>query len=186
MVATYSIERLTGAGPTATVVTTVRLRTDDANTADLTNPVSFSTGSQGRSYWASIRLAFTGTFSQISNIRHYSDGAIGWTFGTAGKLYRGNRDSGDVGVPDGSYQQASGTPGVLGNNLETSHSYFSGQSTPSVNINSDTSGSPATIDSNAYVSAGNSYHVVLQVLVDTDATQGLQSAETLTFMVDEI
>lgn len=186
MVATYSIERLTGAGPTATVVTSVRLRTDDANTADLTNPVVFSASSQGRSYWASIRLAFTGTFSQISNIRHYSDGTIGWTFGTAGKLYRGNRDSGDIGVPDGSYQQASGTPGVIGNDLETSHAYFSGQTTKSKNVNNDTSSSPATVDSTSYTSAGHSKHIVLQVLVDTDATQGVQSAETLTFMVDEI
>lgn len=186
MVATYAVERLTGAGPTVTVVTNVRLRTDDANTADLTNPVVFSASSSGRSYWAHVRLAFSGTFSQVSNIRHYSDGAIGWTFGATGKLYRGNRDSGDDGCPTASYQQASGTPGVIGNNLDTSHAYYSGQSTPSVNVNSDTSGSPMTVDSNAYTVAGSTYGVVLQVFVATDATQGLQTAETLTFMVDEI
>lgn len=186
MVATYSIERLTGAGPTATVVTNVRLRTDDANTADLTNPVVFSASAQGRSYWAHVRLAFAGTFSQVSNIRHYSDGNIGWTYGTLGQLYRGNRDSGDAGCPNASYQQASGTPGVVGDNLATSHAYYSGQSTPTVNINNDTSGSPMQVDSNAYTVAGSTYGVVLQVLVDTDATQGIQTTETLTFMVDEI
>lgn len=186
MVGTYSVERGTGAGPTWATVTTVRLRTDDANTADLTNPVVFSASSIGRSYWANVRLAFAGTFTQISNIRHYSDGNINWTYGTGGKLKRGNRDSGADGCPNASYDQASGTPGVIGDNLDTAHSYYSGQSTPSVDINNDTSGSPATIDSTAYVSAGNSHHIVLQVDVAIDATQGVQSTETLTWMVDEI
>ena len=38
MAATYAVQILTGSGPTFTTVTSIRLRTDDANTADLTNP----------------------------------------------------------------------------------------------------------------------------------------------------
>lgn len=185
MVATYSISRLTGAGPTVTTVTNVRLRTDDTNTADLTNPCLIDSVLR-RSYWASVALSWTGTYSQISNIRHYSDGAIGWTMGTNGKLIRGNRDSGDIGVPTASYQQATGTGGVTGDDLVVSHAYYSGQVTKSVTLQTDTSASPATIDSSAYTTDGKSKHIVLQVYVDTDATNGLQTAETLTWIVDEI
>lgn len=185
MVATYTISRLTGSGPTVTTVTNVRLRTDDANTADLTNPCLIDTVLR-RSYWASVALSFTGTYSQISNIRHYSDGTIGWTYGTNGKLIRGNRDTGDIGCPTASYQQATGTGGVTGDDLVASHSYYSGQTTKSVTLQTDTSGSPALIDSTAYVADNKSKHIVLQVYVDTDATNGVQSAETMTFICDEI
>lgn len=185
MVGTYAVQRGIGASPTWSTVTSVRLRTDDANTADLTNPCLIDSVLR-RSYWASICLLLGGTFSQISNIRHYSDGTIGWTLGTLGKLKRGNRDSGDHGVPDASYVQASGTPSVTGNDLDSSHTYYSGQTLKSVNITGDTSGSPATIDSTAYTSGGRTKHIVLQAEIDTDATQGVQTAETMTFVVDEI
>lgn len=185
MVATYAVQRGIGVGPTWSTVTSVRLRTDDTNTADLTNPCLIDSVLR-RSYWASICLLLGGTFSQVSNIRHYCDGTIGWTLGTSGKLKRGNRDSGDHGVPDGSYVQATGTPGVTGNDLESSHIYYSGQTTKSVNITTDTSGSPATIDSTAYVAGGRTKHIVLQAEIDTNATQGVQTAETMTFIVDEI
>jgi hypothetical protein len=185
LVATYSVSRLTGAGPTVTTVTNVRLRSDDANTADLTNPVLIDSVLR-RSYWASVALSFTGTYSQISNIRHYSSGSIAWTWGTNGKLIRGNRDSGDIGCPTGSYQQATGTGGVSGDDLVVSHSYFSGQTTKSVTVNTDTSGSPATIDTTAYTTDNKTKHIVLQVYVDTDGTNGVQTAATLSFIVDEI
>lgn len=187
MAATIVVQRMTGVTPTYTTVTDVRLRTDDANTADNTNPVPIDTVLR-RSYWASICLDISGTFTQVSNIRHHCDaGGIGWNFGTAGKLKRGNRDTGDHGVPDGSYVQATGTVGLTGTDLETGHTYYSAQTVKSANLNSDNgSGNAKVIDSSVYSSASKTKHIVLQVEVDTDATQGVQTAETLTWLVDEI
>lgn len=185
MVATYDVVLLNGAVLTETVITNGRFRTDDANTADLTNPCLIDSVKR-RSYWKAFALKFGGTFSQISNIRIYSNGDINWTLGATGKLKLGNRDTGDIGVPDGSYVQATGTPGVTGNDFESSHAYFSGQTTKSVNMNSITSAGPKVVDSSNYTVAGRSKHAVLQLEVDTDATQGLMATKTLTFLVDEI
>jgi hypothetical protein len=187
MVATYEVQRITGSAgsPTRTTVTTVRLRTDDANTADITNPCLIDSVLR-RSFWASICLNLGGSFTQISNIRHYSNGDINWTFGTNGKLKRGNRDSGDHGVPDASYQQATGTIGLTGDDLESSHAFYSSQTVKSANVNNDTSSSPALIDSTLYTTPGRTKHIVLQVEVDTNGSSGVMSAKTLTFVVDEI
>lgn len=187
MVATLDVQRALGTAttPNWTTITVCRLKTANDNAQDNNDPIPIDTVLR-RSYWASIRLNITGTFTEVSNIRHHSDGAIGWTYGTAGKLKRGNRDTGDKGVPNASYEQATGTQGTTGNDLEASHTYYSGQTVKSTNINSDTSGSPALIDSTAYSSPSPTKHVVLQVEVDTDATQGEQTDETLTWLVDEI
>jgi len=186
MGATYAVQRGTGAGPTWATVSNVRFRADDANTSDLTNPCIIDTVLR-HSFWANVCIVPSGTFTQVSNIRHYSDGAIGWTFGTNGGLFRGNRDSGDKGVPDGSYQQATGTAGTDGDPIETTHTYYSGQTTKTTNIQSDTTGSPALIDSSLItVASTRSKHIVMQVRVDTDGTSGVQATETLTWRVDEI
>jgi len=191
MVATVNVQRITGpaGSKTYTTVTAVRLRTDDAITADTSNPIPIPSSGYNYSYWASICLDLSGTFTQISNIRHYSDGSIGWTFGTGGELRRGNRDSGDHGCPDASYQQASGTAGTTGYAIEDAtngHAYYNTQTTKTANVANDTSGSPAIIDSSTYTAAGKTKHIVLQVKVASDATQGTQSAETLSFKYDEI
>lgn len=174
-----------GASPgTYTTLTNARLRTDDLNTQDLTSPVLIDTILRW-SYWKSISLNFSGTFTQVSNIRHYTD-ATTWTWGTAGGLVRGNRDTGDIGCPHASYVQATGTPGVTGNQIAVSHSYYSGQTTKTTNLLLDTSSAPATIDSSLYTTTGNSFDVVIQVSVDTNGTQGVQAAKTNTFLVDEV
>ncbi len=178
MAAVYTTERLTGIGPTATGFTNCRLHTDDTNNQDLTNPLLIA-GVLKRSYGASIRLEFSGTFSQIDNIRHFSDGSIDFTHGTSGAL---QINSTPAGVTDAQYVQATGTPGDTGNELVTYHTNVSAKT----NINSHTSGAPLTVDAGPYVVADNSNHVVLQQDLDTDGTQGLQTAETLTWRVDEI
>jgi len=191
MVATVNVQRITGPSGSKvyTTVTSVRLRTDDANTADTTNPIPIPSSSFKYSYWASICLDLSGTFTKINNVRHYSDGTIGWTFGTGGELRRGNRDTGDKGCPDASYQQAAGAVGDTGYSIEDAtngHAYFNGQTTKTVNIQNDVVGSPATIDSGDHTTPEKTKHVVLQVKVASDATQGTQTAETLTFKYDEI
>jgi len=192
MVATVVVKRMTGAGPTYTTVTAVRLRTDDANTADTTNPIPIHASGVGNfkySYWASICLDLSGSFTQIDNIRHYTDGTCGWNDGTGGVVNRGDRDSGDHGCPDGSYQQAAGTPGDTGYAIDdgtNGHAYYKTAPNGVADIFSDISGSPATIDSSTYGSPTKTKHLVVQAKVDGDATQGTQSAETFTWIYDEI
>jgi hypothetical protein len=189
MVATLTVER--GTGVATSVVwgagATVRLRTDDANTADLTNPIPIDTVLR-LSFWASIRIDITGTFTEVSNIRHHCDaGGIGWTMGATGQLQRGNRDTGDMGVPNASYEQATGSVGTTGNNISASHTFYSGQTVKVADLSSDNgAGNAKLIDSTTYTGVSPTKHIVLQVLVDTDATSGLQTAETLTWLVDEI
>jgi hypothetical protein len=186
MVATLDVQRATGTAttPSWTTITVCRLKTANDNAQDTNDPIPIDTVLR-RSYWASIRLNITGTFTEVSNIRHAPLNTIDWTFGTAGKLKRGNRDTGDNGVPNASYEQATGTQGTTGNDLEVSHTYYSGQTVKSVDVDTDI-GSPPVIDSTTYTAVNPTKHVVLQVEVDTDATQGDQTDETLEWLVDEI
>lgn len=178
MAAAYTVERGTGAGPSWAAAANMRLRTDDTNTQDLTNPVPIA-GSLKRSYWGNIRLEFSGAFDQIDNIRHFCDGSIEFTHGTSGAL---QVNSTPAGLADGEYDQATGTPGDTGDELVATHTTVSAKT----DIETYTTGAPATVDAGPYVAAGNSDHIALQQDVDTDATQGLQTAETLTWRVDEI
>jgi len=189
MVATVEVQEGNGDPVTWTTITSARLCTSDTYNPGTNYPIPIPTSGFNYSYWKHIRLYFSGTFTQISNIRFYSDGSIDWTFGTNGELRRGNRDTAPHGCPEANYQQATGTEGTTGYAIEDTtngHAYYNGQTTPTANVANDTSASPALIDDNTYTAAGGSYAVVLQVKVDTDATQGQQSAETLTFLYDEI
>jgi len=180
MAAVYTVERLTGAAPgTPATITNCRLRTDDANTQDLTNPVPID-ASLKRSYGASIQLEFSGTFTQIDNIRIFSPGANTWTLGTSGDLFISTTPAGLDKATE--YVQATGTPGDTGDELVTYHTNVSAKTA----FDTYVTGSPLTVDANAYSSADVSDHSVFQVDVDTDATAGLQSTITATYRVDEI
>lgn len=192
MVATYQVILNNGGSdgtPTKAVITNARFHSSDSNASDIATPVLIDSVAR-RSYWKSISLRVNGTFTQVDNIRHYSDGTIGWTLGAAGKLNRGNRDSGDQGCAEASYELASGTSGTTGHAIDDAtdgHTFYKSQSTPTASVANDTTASPATISTTAITVAGtDSKHVVMQVLTDTDGTQGVQSTETLTWKVDEI
>jgi hypothetical protein len=206
MAATVVVQEVTGAKGSKTFTTIsnrVRLFTadqaTDQGTPQITYPVPIHASGVGNfyySYWKHVCLGITGTFTKIDNIRHYSDGAIGWNYGTGGQLRRGNRDSGDIGVgvdTDNShsddYEQAAGTQGTTGytiENVSNGHDFYNTQTTPTANIASDLVGAPAVIDSAGETAAGKSKAVLLQVKVDGDATSGVQTAETLTWKYDII
>lgn len=177
MAAIYTVQRLTGATPDVTTITNCRLHTDDTpNNQDLTNPIPIA-GVLKRSFWASIELEFSGTFSQVGNARHYCDGAIGFAHGTSGAL-----QCATAGVTRANYIEATGSVGDSGDEMVANHANVSAKA----NINTYDSGSPLTVDSTDYSSAGYTNQVILQEDVDTDATSGLQTAEDLTWRVDEI
>ena len=156
---------------------------------DTDYPIPIPTSGFKYSYWVSICLDLTGTFTKINNVRFYSDGAIGWNFGTGGELRRGNRDSGDHWCPDASYEQALGTEGDTGYTIEdvtNGHDYYNAQIAKTANVASDTEASPALIDSIDHTAVGKTKAVVLQCKVANDAVQGEQADETLSFKYDEI
>jgi hypothetical protein len=200
MVATVTVQEVTGASGSksyTSISNRVRLFTKDQATNQVTPqtdyPVPIPAAGFNYSYWKHVCLDIAGSGFTITNIRHYADAPpIGWNFGSGGELRRGNRDSGDHGVPLATdYEQATGTEGTTGYDIgdgSDGHDYFKGETTPTADVASDTSGSPATIDSTSHTSAEKSKAVCLQVKVDTaanGAVQGTQTAETLTWKYDE-
>ena len=190
MAITVNVENWTGGSagsPTKSNGTTYRFRTDDSpETISVTNPIHIPPSGFNYSYFVHVALELTGTFTLFDNMRFYSDGTIGWTFGTGGEIRRGNRDTGDDGCPVASYFVATGTPDDTGDELGVTHTYFSAQTVKTASVASDTSGSPATIDSGSHTTAESTKAVVLQLKVADDATNGAQSAETFTFIYDVI
>jgi hypothetical protein len=174
------------------VTASTRLQTKDQFApTDTSYPVPIPESGFKYSYWIHVYLKITVAPSvKINNVRFHSDGSIGWNFGTDGELRRGNRDSGDHGCPmDSEYDVATGTEGETGDSIEdgsNGHDYYNAQTTKTADVASDTEGSPATIDSTDHTTTGKCKAVVLQVKVDTDAIQGEQTDETLTFKYDEI
>ena len=176
MAATITVVEATGSTPDWDTITNCRFNTSDEHEPVLTYPIPIPAAGFNYSYWKSVAMNIADIGTQVGNIRHYSDGAIGWALGSAGVCNRGN-----VGLADGSYDQSTGTPGTTGD-VMTDHAGIASVA----DIASDTSGSPFTVDDADHTSNERTKHIVMQVKVDTDATRGAQAAETFTWMYDEI
>ena len=190
-VATVDIRQLTGAGPTATAVTTPRLSTSDSAAPGTANPIPILAAGLSYSYWMSLQLTITAInqATLLNNHKFYSDGAVAWALGTGGKLVIGLRDAGDNGCPAASYQQAAGSVGETGDDMEDGtdgHSYYKAQTTPTGLVSAYSSAGKLTVDSGDHTIAEAFKHVVVQLVVDDDATRGALAAETLTFEWDEV
>lgn len=170
--------------------TDVRYCTADAYNDVSSNPCIIPASGDNYSFWKHHFLDISGTFTQVDNIKWYTDGTIGWTCGTGGGLFVGLRDAGDNGCPmDTEYDVATGTPGTTGDwmdDVTLGHGYYKDETATPVDASAYTSGSPLTVDTAAYTSADESDAVVTQVKLHDDATQGTQTDETLTFVYDEI
>jgi hypothetical protein len=197
MVATVGVYQATGGsdgtpGTENEITSSTRLQTKDQFAPNDTNyPIPIPTSGYKYSFWAHIYLKITVAPSvKINNIQFYTDGTIGWNFGTNGELRRGNRDSGDIGCPmDTEYDVATGLEGDTGDPIEdgtNGHDYYNGQTTPTADVANDTEASPATVDSTDHTTTSKCKAVVLQVKIASDAVQGEQNDETLTFKYDEI
>lgn len=186
MAATYTVKYATGSdgSPTWNALpgsggTAFRFKTNTDVAVNLSDPIPIPSSGFNYSYWVSLTLDLGGSFTQVDNIRHYCDGGIGWATGTGGGLFI---NTNPTGLADADYDQSQGTSGTTGDECAANH----GGVTTMSSIASYTSGSPLTVDSTAYTSTGNTKHIVLQVKVADDATQGVQSSETLTWLADEI
>jgi len=186
MAATVKIMEVNGSSATYSEITSARYCTADSATPGTLNPIPIpSAGSFNRSYWKSHCLDLTsGGYTDISNIRFFTDGTISWTLGTSGKVYVAKAASGDSGVPTASYTQATGTVGTTGDDMMTTIPYLSAH-TATV-ITTLTSAAMMTVDSTHYSGAAKTKMVITQVTVDDDATHGAQAAEQFTFMWDEV
>lgn len=162
----------------------IRLRSDDnPTTLDLNKPVKVPDAGSNYSYWVHVALRWSGTFSQISEIKHYIGGDETVDWGTGVTLYRGGTSSAG-GVPEASYTPATGSQGTTGDEMTANHPYYGSKT----DIETDTSGSPMAVDNGSYASGttGPSKAVLLQAEVQDTASHGLKSAETLTFEWSEI
>jgi hypothetical protein len=159
----------------------------------LANPCIVPAANFSYSYWKHHSLNISGTYTQVNNIRWYADaGGIGWTFGANADsgLRIGMRSAGDNGCPGANYTVAPGTT-ANGTNFFSSggHPYFkTGTGATPTFANNYVAATPVTIDTTNYGPDTSNYSkaILSQVWMSTDATQGVQAAETVTFMYDEI
>lgn len=163
MAATVQIGEKNGAGATFTDKTsgTIRFKNADDATVDTNNPMVVPTSGTDYSYEKWLRFKVTGgTYTEITNVKAYMDGANG--FGTGVALYAKAVTS--YATP----AEASSTSGYT-------------------NAFSYTSGSPLTLGAGPYTSTGEKAdHLVMMMTVADTASGGVLSGETLTIAYDEI
>lgn len=163
MAATVQIIEKNGAGPTTTDKTggSVRMKKADNSTVDLVNPLVKPTSGSDWSFEKWLRLSVTGgTYSQITNIKAYTDGSSG--LGTGVNLWA--KAVSTYATP------AQGT-----------------SSTGYANLFGYTSGSALSLGAGPYTSTGEKGdHLVLLAEVQSTASGGLTPNETVTVGWDEI
>lgn len=194
-VADLAVQQWYGAGPTKATVTTPRLSTMDSNNPGTSNPIPIPAAGYNYSYWMSLFLTITNMqdATLLNNHLFYTDGAIGWTLGTDGKLRIGIKSSGDNGLPGANYDQATGVEGTSGDDMDDGtdgHAYYkdgsANHAVPADISDYETGGTELLIDSGDHTIAEAFKGIVIQAKVDDDATRGAQAAEVLTFQWDEI
>jgi hypothetical protein len=164
MSATVQLIEKNGAGGTPTDKTsgTIRFKNADNSTVDLNNPMVKPGGGSDFSFEKWLRMNVTGgTYSQITNVKIYSDGSNG--LGTGVLLWA--KAVTNYSTP----AEATSTAG---------YSNFFGY----------TSGSPLDLSHGAtYTSTGEKAdHCVMMCEVQSTASGGLTSSETVTLSWDEI
>ena len=194
-VADLAVQQYSGGGPDTDTVTTPRLSTSDTDTPGTANPIPIPAAGTIFSYWMTLHLTITNIqdATVINNHLFYSDGACGWALGGGGELWIAQKTGADMGVPTGSYDQATGTPGVEGDDFDDvadGHAYYkTGEGTHSAPAAVDsftTGGSEMTVDAGDHSIAEAFKGIVIQAEIDDDATRGAMAAETLTFQFDEV
>lgn len=176
MAATVLIRRLTGAGPTATDITSINTRAnaEDAHTtAGTSNSILVPAAGTNYSYWVVTRLDVTAiTSGTVDNVKWYTDGSN--NFGT-GVTCKGNTASG--------YVQATGTAGTTGTQLTTGN-YATLAGAPT-DVFAYTSGSPLSVTGSTSTTGQFGDRVVYQIEVGTSAASGATAQETFTWRYDD-
>lgn len=176
MAATVLIRRLTGAGPTATDITSINTRAnaEDAHTtAGTTNSILVPAAGSNYSYWVVTRLDVTAiTAGTVNNLKWYTDGSN--NFGTGVTA---------IGQTATGYVQATGTAGTTGTQLTTGN--YATLSAAPVDPFTFTSGSPKSLTGTTTVTGQFGDYFVYQLVVGTTAASGATAAETFTWQYDD-
>mgnify|MGYP000898412873 CR=1 FL=1 len=178
MPATVQIVRLTGAGPTATDITSINTRAnaeDTHTTAGTSNPILAPASGLNYSYWVVRRLNATVTpDTAINNVRVFTDGTNGMGTGVGLVVARAT-----------DYVQATGSVGVSGTVLSVAE--YADLVAEPVNAFTYTVSAPLTLDGSISNPSTGQFgdYVVFQVTVAPTAASGAAPAETLTFRFDE-
>jgi len=162
MVAIVIINEKNGAGENATDKTsgTYRFKTADDATVDSNNPIGVPGAGSSWSFQKFLRLNFTGTFTNVSNLRYYTDGSNG--FGTGVLLW------------------AQAVAVFATPVLETGSAGY-------LDAFSYTSGAPLSLGAGPFTGAGdNGLYLQEAMEVQSTATQGALPAEVMTWVWDEI
>ena len=163
MAATVQIVEKNGAGGTQTDKTsgTIRFKNADNSTVDTSNPMVKPVAGTDYSFEKWLRFNVSGgSYTEISNIKAYSDGANG--MGTGVSLYA-------------KAVTAFATPAEA-----TSATGYT-------NFFTYTSGSPLTLGAGPYTSTGEKAdHLVMMMAIDNTVSGGITPTETLTIAWDEI
>lgn len=175
MAAAIKINRLTGAGPTATDITSINTRAnaeDAHSTAGTTNSILVPAAGTNYSFWVVTRLECTAiTAGTVDNIKWYTDGSNNFGTGVTAK-----------GQTATTYVQATGTAGTTGLQLTTGN--YSTVTTPT-DIFGFTSGSPLSVSGSTTTVQQFGDRVVYQIEVGTTAASGATAQETLTWKYDD-
>ena len=163
MAATVQLLEKNGAGGTGTDKTSgnIRFKNADDATVDLNNQLVKPTSGNDYSFEKWLRMNVTGgSYSQITNVKVYSDGSNG--MGTGVEVYAKAVTS--YATP----AEATATTGYT-------------------NFFSYTSGSALALGSGPYTSTGEKAdHAVLMCRIDNTVSGGLTPSETITLAWDEI
>lgn len=167
---------MTGAGPTATPITSINTRAnaeDAHSTAGTSNSILVPTAGSNYSYWVTTRLQCTAiTAGTVDNLRWYSDGSN--NFGTGITC---------IGQEATSYVQATGTPGDTGTALTTGN--HAGLTGAPVDVFGLTSASPKALAGTTTTAQQFGSRFVYQIVVATTAAAGSTAQETWTFKYDD-
>lgn len=163
MAATVTIVEKNGAGGTNTDKTggNIRFKKADNSTVDLVNPLVKPPSGSDWSFQKWLRINVTGgTYSQITNVRAYSDGSSG--LGTGVNVW--SRVAANYATPA----------------QETASTGYS-------NFFAATSGSPLPLGAGPFTGTGErADHLVMACEVTSAAAGGLTPSEALTIAWDEI
>lgn len=180
MAATVLIRRLTGAGPTATDITSINTRAnaeDAHSTGGTSNSILVPTSGTNYSFWVSTRLDVTAISSgTVDNLKWYTDGSN--NFGTGVTC---------VVSTAAVYDQATGTAGTTGDELTVAN-YGNGTTDldgAPANAFGYTSGSPLSVTGSTTGTGQFGSRVVYQIAVDDTAASGATAQETFTWRYDD-
>jgi hypothetical protein len=154
----------------------IRYCTSDAFNPGTQYTIPNPTSGIQRSYWKSICLAISGTYTQISNIRLYIMDLVWSNI----NIYIGSPT-----LTTAQYSIATGTPSVSGNAMVGSHPNI----TSRTSLFSYTSSNTFLVDSSTYTYSPSviyTKHVVLQMEVLPGVSNGPIAAKNLTWIYDEV